>query len=149
MRDHVKKLAAIALALTTISGFTVSHAAGNLPAFKCTLTDQVDKDDNAGPAKDTYSVATPEIFLICDSANVTKGQSVKAEWIAVDTNNAAPANYKIDEKTLAVESDASDSNIWHASLSLTKPNKGWPVGSYRVDLMVNGEVDQSFKFTVK
>lgn len=149
MKDHVKKFSAIALALSTIAGFTVSHAADNLPAFECTLTDQVDKDDNAGTAKDAYSTATPEIFLICDSANVTKGQVVKAEWVAVDTNNVAPANYKIDEKSLSVESDASDSNVWHANLSLSKPNKGWPVGSYRVDLMVDGAVDQSFKFTVK
>ncbi|MEO8401148.1 MAG: hypothetical protein ABI597_05035 [Gammaproteobacteria bacterium] len=126
-----------------------TYAADTKPKFDCTLTDELTADKKPGDAKDTFSKTTPLIYLICESDEVEKGQSIKAEWIAADTNNIAPANYKIDEKSLDVKKELDDDQVFTANFSLSIPNKGWPVGSYRVDLYVDNKLSQSVKFTVK
>jgi len=54
--------------------------------------------------------------------------------IAEDTHGAAPANYKIDSVDLTAGALVNVANF-----SLSKPTAGWPVGSYRVDLFIDGK----------
>src|SRR3990167_3519143 len=74
--------------------------------FKCQLNDRA-TSPNLGQGKDAFSITTPEIFLNCVSTQAVKGEQVKAVWIAADSNNVVPANYKFAEKTLDVTKDMS------------------------------------------
>lgn len=142
-----KTLFCLATILAATVSFSISHAATK-PQFDCTLTDKISSNDEPGDAKSTFTKTTPMIYLVCDSADVTKGQSIKAEWIAADTHNIAPANYKIDEKSLEVPATPSGDQTFKSDFSLSKPTNDWPAGSYHVDLFVDGNLIQSFKFSI-
>jgi len=118
------------------------------PKFECTLSDTV-KDDSIGEAKDSFGKETAKIYLYCDSSDVKKGQAIKGDWVAVDTNNAAPANYKIDEATVTVSDDLTAGQTYDAKFSLSKPTAGWPLGHYQTNVYIDGQLDQSVKFDIK
>jgi len=141
----------VCVALLVISGaiVNVGYAQTSAVKFTCTLTDQVSATDQPGDPKNTFATNTPMIYLVCDSDNVKKSQAVKAVWIAADTNNAAPANYKIDEKSTQVPDDVASNQTYTAKFSLSKPTNGWPAGTYHVDLYVDNALNQSVPFSVK
>jgi len=149
MRNKIKRSAFIVLAISSVISLPPSFAADTQPKFDCTLTDKKADDGTPGDAKTSFAPTTPVIYLLCSSDEVKKGQSIKAAWIAIDTNNAAPANYKIAEKGMDVDKSLAEGETWDTDLSLTKPNNGWPVGSYKVELYVDGVVSDTFNFTVK
>jgi hypothetical protein len=130
--------------------FNISYADDNAPKFDCTLTDQVAADGTPGDAKDTFTQDTSEIYLVCHSDQMNVGQILKSVWIAADTGGVAPPNYQIDEKEITVTSDMANSQgSGTADFTLTKPNDGWPTGSYHVDLYIDDVRDQSINFSVK
>jgi hypothetical protein len=92
-------------------------------------------------AQTTFKTDAPKIVLHAEILDVSKGTKVGADWIAEKTG-AAPPNYKIDGSELTL----NDEN--EVTFSLSKPDAGWPVGAYRVDLSVNGEKAKSVKFEV-
>lgn len=116
--------------------------------FDCTLTDTAD-NDKPGPAKTTFTTNTKMFYLICNTDAVKKGQTMKAAWIANDTKGAAPANYKIDEKGITVTEDLGSTKVWVSNFSLSRPDKGWPVGKYSVELYVDGALISTTPFDVK
>lgn len=148
MSIFMKKSGVMFLTLFCSVVFNLSFA-NDLPKIACTLTDQLAPDGSPGDAKDSFTHTTPMIYLICDSDEIKKGQQVKAAWIAVDTKNLAPANYKIAEKNFDVNQDIPDGKTYTMDFSLSKPTNGWPVGDYRVDLYVGDSLSQSLKFNVK
>ncbi len=141
----------VCVALLVISGAVVNigYAQTSPVKFICTLTDQVSANNQPGAPKSTFATNTPMIYLVCDSDNVKKSQAIKAVWIAADTNNAAPANYKIDEKSTQVPDDLTSAQTYTAKFSLSKPTNGWPAGTYHVDLYVDDALNQSVPFSVK
>ena len=143
---HLQIFILIMLSGLISSGFAA--ASDVLPKISCVLTDKVEGDAAVGE-KSSFAKDTPMLYLMCHSEEVEKGQTIKAVWIAVDTKNAAPANYKIDEAGYKVEQDLGNSKVWNGKYSLSKPNNGWPLGSYKVDLYVNDQLSQSTKFAVK
>lgn len=96
-------------------------------------------------AQASFAPDTPKIFV---SAHLTKevpsGSDVNIAWIAVDTGGAAPPNYKIDGVDLHIGSLTNN-----VKSAMTKPNNGWPVGTYKIEFSVNGKVLESADFTVK
>jgi len=105
----------------------------------------VSTKEGSDAAQSSFAPDTPKIFV---SAYLTKdvpsGSDVNIAWIAVDTGGAAPANYKIDSVDLHIGSLTN-----HVKSAMTKPNNGWPVGSYEIDFSVNGKVMEKTDFTVK
>ena len=73
--------------------------------------------------------------------DVSEGETLGAVWIAEKTS-VAPPNYKID----SIEAPAEDAKEF--SFSLSKPDTGWPVGDYRVDLTIDGKFAKSAHFAV-
>lgn len=134
--------------LISLFGSSVLMAADTKPKFECTLTDQMSKDEKPGSNKDTFTTSTPEIFLVCTTADVKKGDVVKALWTAVNTNKVAPDNYQIAEKEVTVDQDLAQGNTFTSNMSLSKPDKGWPVGTYKVDLLLNGNPAVAVDFNV-
>lgn len=101
------------------------------------------EDSDAGQS--SFAPDTPKIFV---SAHLTKdvpsGSDVNIAWVAVDTGGAAPPNYKIDSVDLHIGSLTN-----HVKSAMTKPNNGWPVGSYEIEFSVNGKVMEKTDFTIK
>ena len=100
-------------------------------------------DSEGGDATETFAPSTPKIFVHAGLADVAHGSKVSSDWIAEDTGGVAPANYKIDSVTL-------DTGILTnvVTFSLSKPNAGWPVGKYRVDLLIDGKPAGAAHFKV-
>jgi hypothetical protein len=71
------------------------------------------------------------------------GTTVPIVWIAEDVGPAAPANYKILEKSLTLRFLNS------GMFSLSKPNKGFPVGSYRLEIYFGDKLARAVKFSVQ
>lgn len=99
--------------------------------------------DGNVPPQTAFAVDTPKIVLGIEVRDVKAGDTLTAAWVAEKTD-AAPANFAI--ASVAVPLGASPT----VSSSLTKPNAGWPVGQYRVDVSYNGgPVEFSQRFTIK
>jgi hypothetical protein len=94
-------------------------------------------------AQQEFAPDTPKIVLHVELKDPAVGAKVEGAWIAVKTD-AAPANYKIDAATVTVD-NAQD----EATFALSKPNAGWPVGSYQVQVTYDGALEKTVPFTVK
>jgi hypothetical protein len=91
----------------------------------------------------TFPVDQPMIHLVVNVANAPSDTKVKTVWTAVDVGDAAPANTKIDEAEVALDS----SGTAHFTLSL--PNSGaWPVGKYKVEVYLNDKLDRTLEYSV-
>ncbi len=101
-------------------------------------------DSSDGDAADSFTPDTAKIYLNAALVDVPSGAKLSSTWIAEDTNGVAPANYKIDSVDFTVGSIA---NV--ATFSLSKPNAGWPVGKYRVDLFINGVAAGAVRFKIE
>lgn len=114
-----------------------------------------DKVDPTGAVKDTFTRTTPVIYVVWKSAHLNADQVIKSVWIAEDTNNVAPPNYKINEAELKVGQTLAMKVIshlpgaeWNGKFSLSKPTKDWPIGKYHVDIYIDGQLIKTLKFNI-
>jgi hypothetical protein len=99
--------------------------------------------EKGGASQTLFAPDTAELFLQVDLTGVASGSTLTCTWIAEDTHGAAPANFKIAATDFKVGSIDNEGDC-----SVSKPNAGWPVGTYRVDLAVNGQTIKNAKFSV-
>jgi hypothetical protein len=99
-------------------------------------------DQDTRPAT-TFAPDVPKLYAFFKTQGTEKGEKLRGVWIAEDVGNAAPANTKIDEATLT-----ADQNDFFGAFSLSKPNKGFPVGKYRVEIYDGDELATTVKFTI-
>jgi hypothetical protein len=147
-RSRVGMVKAISVAALVGTLFLVSPASATAEPR---VTDAVlgeDRKDLAG----SYEIVKPATVFRSDSPKIvcvfkvegaSIGATIKGVWIAEDVGNKAPPNYKIAEKSLALPF------INSGSLTLSKPNNGWPVGSYRLEIYLGSTLAKTVKFTVK
>jgi hypothetical protein len=101
-------------------------------------------EKKGGGHQTTFAPRTPKIFLTGNLLEAPQGTKVKSVWHAEKTV-AAPPNYVIDSAEVTVGAGKNPRiDFW-----MVKPNAGWPVGDYRVDLLVNGKKTTEVKFKVK
>jgi hypothetical protein len=101
----------------------------------------------SGPKDKPTTIFTPDapkVLVLFKTKGVQKGDKLRGVWIADDVGAAAPANTKIDEKTLTLEGDTEDGDF-----SCSKPNTGWPPGKYHVDIYANDKLTTTVKFTIE
>jgi len=136
--------------------FSLNHSvlANSSVQLDTVLTDKLD-EANPGEQKDVFTPDTKLIYLIWKSDQLKEGQALKSVWIADDTNNVAPPHYKIDEATFNLNKDFKDKMLstlpgsyWHGDFSLSKPNTGWPVGKYHVDIYLDNDPVKTINFTI-
>jgi hypothetical protein len=100
-------------------------------------------DSKRGDGADSFESDTVVIYLHTEFKGVAKGARITATWIAEKADGVAP-------ETKIVSSDvivgAQDNEV---DFSVTKPAKGWPSGSYRVDISVEGKVVQVGRFDIE
>lgn len=105
----------------------------------------VSTEKDADTTQDSFAPDTPKIFVSAElTEDVPAGSKVNIAWISVDSGGVAPPNYKIDEVNLDITS-----MINHVNSALTKPNSGWPVGTYKIEFSVDGKPMESIGFAVK
>jgi hypothetical protein len=150
MLSLIKKLSFVIFIPLLLIVYNISYAESSSPSFSCILTDTKPSDESPGSNIDKFTADTSKIYLSCYSDHVKTGQIIKTLWIADNTNNVAPPNYVIEKKEIEITSDIISANEGvTANFSLSKPNNGWPIGSYHVELYIDNKLDQSVKFTVK
>jgi hypothetical protein len=96
-----------------------------------------------GESKTSFESDVPKIYAAFTGDAIKEGDKVRGVWIADDVGDAAPKNTKIDEATVT----AAKANV-EGSFSLSKPDKGWPAGKYRLELYVGDKLAQTLKFTI-
>jgi hypothetical protein len=101
---------------------------------------QGDNKDPVGPTSTFDSQSTFHAVVAIKDAPA--GTSLKAVWYADDTNGVADCGTQIDEYELTTDGTR---NI---DFSLA-PKESWPVGQYRVEIFVNGTLEQNVSFKVK
>ncbi|WP_245951847.1 hypothetical protein [Mesorhizobium loti] len=93
----------------------------------------------------TFAPDTANIFLSADLTDaVASGSKLTVSWISLDSGGVAPANYKIDEVSFEIGMIEN-----HVDSSVSKPDAGWPVGTYQVQIAVDGTVKEAVDFSVK
>jgi len=101
----------------------------------------------AGPKDKPTAIFTPDtpvVFALLKIKGVTKGDKLRAVWVADDVGDAAPANTKMIEKTMAMEGDPAEGDF-----SCKKPPEGWPAGKYHVDIYANDKLATTVKFKIE
>jgi hypothetical protein len=98
-----------------------------------------------GEVTTKFNTDTPKIFARWQGNGLPEGAKIRVVWIAEDVGATVPPNYKLDEVT--VTADKPDDL---GTFTLSRPDKGWPVGSYRAEFYVGDELTDTIKFsTVK
>jgi hypothetical protein len=105
----------------------------------------VSSTKGAETSEDTFGPDTAKIFVSADLTDEVKsGSTITVSWIAVDTAGAAPPNYKIDEVSFDIKANEDQVNS-----SITKPNNGWPVGTYNITFSVDGKPMETADFSIE
>jgi hypothetical protein len=126
-----------ALLIGVMFGAAFAHAGGvQVEATMKTLP--------AGKETTTFAADAPKVYATFTTKGATNGDKIRGVWIADDVGDAAPPGTKIDEKTLNAEGDTEDGEF-----SLSKPDNGWPVGKYHIEIYVNDELVTKLNFTIK
>jgi hypothetical protein len=79
-------------------------------------------------------------YCVVDLANAPDDTTLVASWYAVNAEGVE-SNSLIDETEFAHGSG-------EITFDLTNDSP-WPIGTYKVDIYLNGELDQSLEFTVQ
>ena len=102
------------------------------------------KDDGngtPGEETDTFEPGDRTIHCVTSLKSAKSGTQMKFSWWIVDADGDQNRKIKdIDYKTRALE------NVVHGHLSLPQD---WPVGKYKVEVYVNGDLDRTVFYTVR
>ncbi len=102
------------------------------------------KDDgNGDPGDQTDSFAPGDrtIHCVAKLKQAKSGTAMKFSWWIVDADGSKNQKIKeIDYKTHALE------NVVHGHLTLPQD---WPVGKYKVQIYVNGDLDRTVLYSVR
>lgn len=91
--------------------------------------------------KDVFPVTTGAIFVYAMLDELPAGARVSAAWIALKTDQLQDnTKFQDTTKTMGPGTFQYFFNF--------KPQKGWPIGTYRVDISINGHVGKSVSFRV-
>lgn len=90
-----------------------------------------------------FGTQAPKLYLTSNVLGVAGDALGRFDWIAVKTGKTAP-NYKINSFEIKLSG-----NVKSVDVSLSKPNAGWPVGEYRVDMFIDNQLKRSAHFRIE
>ena len=100
-----------------------------------------DKGGDPGDETNAFSPGDRTIHCVAKLAEAKAGTTMKFSWFIVDAGGSKNEKIKdIDYTTGALE------NIVHGHLTLPKD---WPIGKYKVDVFVNGNLEKTAQYSVK
>ena len=101
------------------------------------------RGDTLDPVDTTTVFSSSSVFhAVVAIKNAPDNTTFEAVWYTMDVGSAAENNSKIESTDLV----SSGSRNLDFSLS---PASTWPVGTYEVEIYVNGTLDQVVDFSVK
>ena len=124
-------------------GFTIAMVVLSILACSASTANIKDAQmarDYDGNEPTTVFAQNEIFYCVVDLANAPDDTTVKTSWTAVAVEGVEP-NLFIDETELT-----SGSNSLHFQLS---NDSLWPLGSYKVDIYLNGELDRTLEFEVR
>ncbi len=133
---NIRRLSLIVLAL--VAGLSLT--ACEFSASTANIRSATLARDEAGTQPTTAFEPNETFYLIVDLANAPDDTTVKTTWYAVDVGTVAPANTLIDEAELTSGSGTLTFNL--------APADQWAPGTYKVEVYLNGELDQTLDITV-
>jgi hypothetical protein len=131
MKKLVLFIGSVLLLTSLACGFNFSTAS----IQSAVLARDADGNDptNVFAQQDTF-------YLVAESANAPDDTAVKAIWMVIEADDVEPG-YVLDERELT-----GGSNSLHFSV---ENDLLWPVGRYKVELYLNGELDRTLEFSVE
>lgn len=90
----------------------------------------------------TVFTSSSIIHAVVEIEDAPANTNFTAEFYVVDVGDAAQPN------SLITSTDLVADGTRYLDFNLT-PTTSWPAGTYRVDILVNGELDQSVEYTVE
>ncbi|MCA9898414.1 MAG: serine protease [Ardenticatenaceae bacterium] len=112
---------------------------GEISVSTANISDARLTKDEEGTRSTTTFAPADTFYLLVDLANAPDDTTVKAEWTAVSAEGADP-NTVLDNVELTNGSGT-------LTFDLQNDNP-WPAGDYKVDIYLNGELDQTLTFKV-
>jgi hypothetical protein len=123
-----------------------SVSAGEMGTFTCK---DIQNDACVGPT-DHFDAAVPVVYVTYKTTDLPKtGDAYAIQWIAEDVGSAAPANTVIATLNEPVKDIAAGATSYTVNTHLTRPNKGWPVGKYRVEVKLGDKLVTTAHFTIQ
>jgi len=133
-------LARNTLELVTLPSLSNRQAA--LPPEKKPLEASVSTSTDGDPLI-TISADALQIVARWRAHGLAQRAKIRAVWIAEDTGEIAPPDYKVDEATnIATAPDA------FGTFTLSRPEDGWAAGKYRVEFYVGNVLTETVKLTI-
>jgi uncharacterized RDD family membrane protein YckC len=94
-------------------------------------------------SRSSISPQTPEVFVRFTLADVPAGSELRAVWVAEQVAGI-PSGFTTGESTATNVGGTQSQGVFPH----TRPPNGWPTGTYRVDLYLNGELERTVRFSV-
>ena len=134
MKHHRSPFAAV-LSVVMLASFACGGSFSTANIKRAWLS----ADSSGAPETSQFSQAQT-FYCIVELANAPDDTTVKAVWTAVSAEGTDP-NLLIDESELTSGDGTITFNLTNDQL--------WPVGTYKVDLYLNGELDRALTFEVR
>jgi len=130
-----------------LGAMSISGCSGEVSFTTAKLTEAtmclgVDGQNQPVNPTDEFGVNTPEIFCSVKLSNAPDDTEVGSEWVYVKGEAAGVTDYVID--TLVLPADGTQ----FLQFSLPRPDGGWPIGEYQLNLYIDGKEAVSLPFTV-
>jgi hypothetical protein len=101
-----------------------------------------------GPT-DQFAATADIVHFLYKTTDVPKrGAVYDIHWIAEDVGEAAPENMLIETIHHKVEA-VEPASFYVVTSYFTKPTNGWPPGSYRVEVKLDGKLATTARFSIK
>ena len=116
-----------------------------LPAARIISVSLCEQVDNSGTIpidiRQQFSTEIPVIHALIELSELSPGTLIKGAWISVDAIDVP--NYVIDAAEVTV--NQSEATV---HFSVSRPNNGWPVGNYKIDIYLNGRLTTMADFSI-
>lgn len=132
-RQSILLFLSLMLIVLSLTACEFSASTANIP--KVTLA-----KDEAGTQPTTSFAPDETFFLVVDLANAPDDTTVKTSWYAVDVGDVAPPNTLIDEASVTSGSGQLFFNL--------SPNGQWAPGTYKAEIYLNDELNQTVNIRV-
>ncbi|MBW1879191.1 MAG: hypothetical protein JRI25_15105 [Deltaproteobacteria bacterium] len=108
--------------------------------------------DNCVDPTTTFAHDTPMIYFVHQTKDLPeKAQTYNIRWIAVDVGDAAPAGTVVFDLNEVVTEGMLLKIATHYTISsqASKPTAGWPPGSYKVAITLDGAPVTEAAYTIE
>jgi len=93
-----------------------------------------------------FTTAVKEIYVNAGITGLTKGDTITGTMMAVDVTT--PSGAKVRDAQVASADVEAPGESSTANFNFSPPDKGWPTGSYTVEIAVNGEKVDAIDLTI-